>query len=145
MNGPSVSAIIIVNTQKDGDWIIVEGAIIVFVEIAVGVFIVIAIIRYRRLASAMFQEILEVYDYRAKSFDEIIRQDPKLKDFILEAKQAGASHIANDGVVTFYRLREGKYESRSLDYSPGGHWLWISNWQICKEMPEYILTIPETI
>ena len=145
MNGPSVSAIIIVNTQKDGDWIIVEGAIIVFVEIAVGVFIVIAIIRYRRLTSAMFQEILEVYDYRAKSFDEIIRQDPKLKDFILEAKQAGASHIANDGVVTFYRLREGKYESRSLDYSPGGYWIWISNWQMCKEMPGYALTIPETI
>jgi hypothetical protein len=114
------------------------------IAVAIGLFVVIAIVRLRRLDPSSPPHLQEALAYRAKSFDEIIKQDLKLGDFVREAQREGASHIASDGTITVYRQRDSNHERRSLEFSPSGKWFWLTSWQKCNELPEYALTIPET-
>jgi hypothetical protein len=82
-----------------------------------------------------------------QKLDEIINKYPELSSLVAEAKQSGASHFEYSGPgITFYRIREGKWERCFAEYTTGRYvWIWDpSNWNEYQQFPESAIPMPKT-
>ena len=121
-----------------------EAATLVFMAIAIGLFVVIAIIRYRRLPPVSEEQNTT----HSQNLDEILENHSELRSFVTAAMQGGASHFEYTGPgIIFYRTNNGRIERCLAEYGSGGfEWIWgPSDWREYKELPKHASPIPEAI
>jgi len=80
--------------------------------------------------------------------EQIIKNHPRVKELVEEAKQNGATHFEGAGpAIAFYRTHDGKVEECFAEFTPGkGYHEWIlppSKWHTGKKsIPKNAKPIP---
>ena len=119
---------------------------LVIIAITIGIFIIIAINKYRNAPPP--PSLKERITYQVETIYQLIKQVPDLRDFFMAAEKDGATYVqtyGGDGVA-FYRVHDGIYEKRilSIPERPGiGNLGWVSNWQQCRELPPDVISISD--
>ena len=118
---------------------------LVIVAITIGVFIIIAIYKFRNDPPPSLNEKIA---RQVETIDLFIKQGSYIRSSFVVAERDGATHVkVLDGVkVAFYRTHDGNYEKRvfSTPERPGiGKLGWVSNWQKCRKLPPDVISISE--
>lgn len=83
--------------------------------------------------------------------EQTIKNHPRVKELVVEAKQNGATHFGGVGpAIAFYRIHDGKVEECFAEFTPGKgyhEWVWPpSEWHTGKKrLPENAKPIPDDI
>jgi hypothetical protein len=86
-----------------------------------------------------------------RELEQIIKNFPRVKELVQEAKQTGATHFGGAGpAIAFYRIHDGKVEECFAEFTPGKgyhEWVWPpSEWHAGeKRLPKNAKPIPEDI
>ena len=118
---------------------------LVIIAITIGVFIIIAIYKYRNDPP---QSLNEKIAHQVETIDLFIKQGSYIRSSFVVAERDGATYVKvlNGVRVAFYRYHNGNYEKRvfSTPERPGiGKLGWMANWQKCRKLPLDVISISE--